>query len=920
MRNLLRFIFILISLAPTLSFAQFFSWTDGGGGIENDFARQVSTNDAGSIFMVGIANASADFVRIQNDSFQVAGGQDAFLMKFANNGDLKLIIPAGGTGDDVAKAVLADNSGSVFWGGGVEDPIFIGALQTNHFGKSFFISAHDTLGVSNWVFTADSTFANGQPEITSIAEQGTNLIASGFYYGDIVVAGTKYSGDPQIKMPFVLSISKTGNLNWFKPIMVGASSNLNDIAVDGQGNIYIGGSFRNSLTLDGVTINANAKTDIFLAKLNSSGNRIWLNRYGGAEHEGINSVDVLNNTLVYGGYFRLNLTISGQTISSALNTDAFYAIADTSGTVLELEKLGGSQTDEVSTVSISPNKKIAIAGYVNDNPIIKGKAFVNFKLTGYVLLVDSSNNLLKRRVFDVNSNQSVTAVDFIDDDQIAVAGNFIGTTLFDPYGSLNTNGKNDFFIAKMRDCIGKVPAPISYLTNDTVCKGDSITFSSSSAPNKTYKWLRNNQIITGENNNTLSVYNPGNYKVIVNFDGCEDTSKALRAAFLPKPTATIQAFPDVCEGQDSLVLTQGNPSGGEYSGPGVANGKFDPQLGVGTYLIKYTVVGSSGCVDSAQRNLNVGPVPAVSFPNLPTLCSHDTILPLNTATPKGGTYTGIGVFNSTFNASVGFGTWDIVYTYTNASGCTNTDTSSIQVDSLPKIDIEDVGRVCLFNGIVTLNNASPAGGVYEGGGISGNQFDPTQTGIGIFFHSYTVTVPSGCTNTRIATITVEDAPKPLISTDSVFICDNASFNITTLNQNYSAYKWEGGSTDTVATITSDILEIGGQYLSLEVVNDLGCSGYDSVFVQVSKCNVLTVYPNPSTGIINMGFNSAYNGEASLQMFNTAGIKVYEQEVAYLKGENLITLEDFSSYSGIYTLVLIFDDHYLHKQIMLLNNF
>jgi len=334
-------------ILPSLVNGQFFSWTSGGGASANDELTSVSATNNGSIYFCGNAEFASDFVFFQNDSFQVVGGQDAYFAKTSRAGEEKLFISIGGPNFESANAIMADNSGNIFVGGGIEDQVFFGSNQSINTGKSFYIASFDTTGVNNWVFAADSTFSNSQAEITSITEFGSNLIAGGFFYDSLFIGTTKLVGLPTIKTPIVLSLTKTGNLNWVKVLNVGNSSNLNAITTDAVGNIYVGGNYRNSIQIDGFSANAVGKTDIYLTKFNSAGNALWLKSIGGAEHESINTIAVNGNKLVYGGFFRLNLNIDAFSISSALNTSAFYAMANLNGSTQVLQKIGGSTTDEI---------------------------------------------------------------------------------------------------------------------------------------------------------------------------------------------------------------------------------------------------------------------------------------------------------------------------------------------------------------------------------------------------------------------------------------------------------------------------------------------------------------------------------------------------------------------------------------------
>ncbi len=74
------------------------------------------------------------------------------------------------------------------------------------------------------------------------------------------------------------------------------------------------------------------------------------------------------------------------------------------------------------------------------------------------------------------------------------------------------------------------------------------------------------------------------------------------------PEVSIEAFDDVCVGWPEYELTGGMPEGGEYSGPGVSNGMFDPGVaGLGTHTITYTYEDGLGCSNYAEETIYVDP-------------------------------------------------------------------------------------------------------------------------------------------------------------------------------------------------------------------------------------------------------------------------------------------------------------------------
>ncbi len=74
------------------------------------------------------------------------------------------------------------------------------------------------------------------------------------------------------------------------------------------------------------------------------------------------------------------------------------------------------------------------------------------------------------------------------------------------------------------------------------------------------------------------------------------------------PEVTLEPFDWVCVGWPSFELTGGSPEGGEYSGPGIINGWFNPaSAGIGIHTITYTYTDPDGCENFASETILVDP-------------------------------------------------------------------------------------------------------------------------------------------------------------------------------------------------------------------------------------------------------------------------------------------------------------------------
>ena len=80
------------------------------------------------------------------------------------------------------------------------------------------------------------------------------------------------------------------------------------------------------------------------------------------------------------------------------------------------------------------------------------------------------------------------------------------------------------------------------------------------------------------------------------------------------PNVTLNNFSSLCIDAGSVALSGGSPTGGTYSGNGVAGNSFTPSnAGVGTHSITYSYIDANGCSSSATKNIVVNPLPSATL-------------------------------------------------------------------------------------------------------------------------------------------------------------------------------------------------------------------------------------------------------------------------------------------------------------------
>lgn len=185
--------------------------------------------------------------------------------------------------------------------------------------------------------------------------------------GNVWVGGTSTMtwGSPQQpfnggKDAFAAKLDSNGTMLWNTFLGSAGDDEGNAIALDGSGNAVVVG---NSDSTWGSPARAfGVGTDAFAAQLDSNGSLVWSTFLGGAgaDHGRAVALDGLGNVVVGGD---ATATWGGPVRVYTGNTDAFVAKLDNHGSLLWNTFLGDSGTDSGTAVAVNALGDIAVGGY-----------------------------------------------------------------------------------------------------------------------------------------------------------------------------------------------------------------------------------------------------------------------------------------------------------------------------------------------------------------------------------------------------------------------------------------------------------------------------------------------------------------------------------------------------------------------------
>jgi hypothetical protein len=231
-----------------------------------------------------------------------------------------------------------------------------------------------------------------------------------------------------------------------------------------------------------------------------------------------------------------------------------------------------------------------------------------------------------------------------------------------------------------------------------ICMGSSATLTASGAT--TYSW-------SSGGNASVEIVSPianSSYTVTgTDANGCMNTATV---------SVIVNALPIVNLGSDitqcggSVTLDAQN-QGSVYVWSDNSTAQTLSVSSSGSYSV--VVTDGNGCSNSDAINVTIHTPPVVTGTSSSTFVCILDAPPVLTGLPAGGNWSGPGVTGNTFNASfAGFGTFPIVYTYTDSNGCSDTASVIMTVSNCTGIPEKSIASIMNVypnpsNGEFTLN-------------------------------------------------------------------------------------------------------------------------------------------------------------------------------------------------------------------------
>src|SRR6185369_13310406 len=319
-----------------------------GGSVGSVASNQATATDAsGNVYLAG-SFGGATFT-LGNVSLTKIGTQDVFVAKLDASGTVLWAKNFGG-------------SGNVYLGGDFQSANLTTPAITKIGDYDAFAIKLDSTGTITWAknFGGSGATTYGQ----SIAVDGTGNVYLGGYFqsANLTVPALTKMGPYDA---FAIKLNSTGTTTWAKNFGgVLAYTSANSIAVDGSGNVYLGGSYNTwsiatpSLTMIGIS-------DALVIKLDANGVITWAKNFGGTGAQAYVqsiSVDTSGNVYLGGRFNGANLTTP--TLTKIGTQEAFAIKLNSSGATTWAKNFGGTGSQVfVQNIAVDTSGSVYMGGY-----------------------------------------------------------------------------------------------------------------------------------------------------------------------------------------------------------------------------------------------------------------------------------------------------------------------------------------------------------------------------------------------------------------------------------------------------------------------------------------------------------------------------------------------------------------------------
>jgi hypothetical protein len=261
---------------------------------------------------------------------------------------------------------------------------------------------------------------------------------------------------------FIAKYDAGGNVLWAKSAGGIQQDAGFGICTDSNRNVYVTGYFQYHAFFGSDTLIGNSYVNMFVAKYDSSGNKLWTKKADGTISAAYDigtgiTADAGGNVYIT-GYFRNSICLGNDTLGNAGANSIFVAKYDSSGNALWGRGPGGTGSDYGAGIAADINSNIFVTGYFSSSFLNFGGIPILNANVGYtdifVAKYDAGGNALwATNIGGPDYDYGMGLCTSIGD-VVYVTGYFGSYTTNFGSTTLTNNGSYDIFLAKLNGVTG----------------------------------------------------------------------------------------------------------------------------------------------------------------------------------------------------------------------------------------------------------------------------------------------------------------------------------------------------------------------------------------------------------------------------------------------------------------------------------
>jgi len=243
------------------------------GGPEGEVANSVEVDSAGNVYIAGYSDGSIDM----GGEILTGDGQDVFLASYSSSGQHRWSKRLGGSGSDRGEKVAIDSAGNVQLAAMGVGTFDVGGTQLAcGEPRAGFLASFTSAGVFRW----SRVLSKGATWPRDMAQDGSGNIHVVGAFGQDVQIGERELPSAGGDDIFVTAMTASGESRWARTLGTPEDDAAWAVTVDNAGNVYVTGTFTESLTLGSDTVQGAGGGDLYVASFSPTGEPRWLRRYG----------------------------------------------------------------------------------------------------------------------------------------------------------------------------------------------------------------------------------------------------------------------------------------------------------------------------------------------------------------------------------------------------------------------------------------------------------------------------------------------------------------------------------------------------------------------------------------------------------------------------------------------------------------